>query len=110
MNIDITQALVAFIGLIGVIITSVIIPYFKSKTTKEQWDTIRAWTKTAVNAFETIYNGAGRGEEKKEAVKEYLEKMCADKGIKIDADTIDLAIQDAWDMLGLNKNKMYAKI
>ncbi len=42
MNIDITQIVVAIIGLIGIIITSVVVPYFKSRTTKEQRETLES--------------------------------------------------------------------
>lgn len=40
MEIDITQIVVALIGLLSVIITSVVVPLIKSKVTNSQWEMI----------------------------------------------------------------------
>lgn len=89
MNIDITQIVVAVIGLLGIIITSVIVPLIKSNLTNSQW--------------ETIFNAQGQGEEKLRWVSEYITKQCAAHGIKIDMDTVRVAIENAWKALGLDK-------
>jgi len=105
MTFDLTEIFVTLIGLTSLVFTIVIKPYIESKITSENWNTVKEWVYTAVNAFETIYIGAGRGEEKKQAVKEFVENLCERKGIDIDVDVIDVAIQDAWDSLGFNKGK-----
>lgn len=97
--IDITQIAVAVIGLLGIIITSVIVPLIKQKVTTEQWNNIIAWTSAAVQAAEVIYKGAGRGEEKRQYVMEYVEKLCAEHSIKIDTETIRIALENAWKTL-----------
>ena len=43
-NIDITEIVVAVIGLLSLIITGVIIPLIKSKTTNTQWENINKWS------------------------------------------------------------------
>ena len=35
--------------------------------------------------------------------KDYIEKQCAAHGIKIDADTVQVAIENAWKSLGLDQ-------
>ena len=40
--------------------------------------------------------------KKFEEAKKYIEKQCAAHGIKIDTDTIQIAIENAWKELGLD--------
>lgn len=93
---DITQIIVALIGLLGIVITSVVVPYIKTKTTTQQWNNIVSWADTGVHAAEAIYKGAGQGEQKKEYVINFLEKKCAEKNIIIDFEDIENALEDAW--------------
>ena len=46
-----------------------------------------------VQAAEIIFNAQGKGAEKFAWAKEYIEQQCAAHGIKIDADTIQIAIE-----------------
>lgn len=103
MNIDITQIVVAVIGLLGIIITSVVVPLIKSKLTNSQWETIKNYALAGVQAAEIIFNAQGKGEEKLEWVTEYIENQCKAHGIKIDMDTVRVAIENAWKDLGLDK-------
>lgn len=100
-NINLTPIIVALIGVLGTVITTVLIPWLKSKTTKQQWDTVTAWTVTAVQAVEVICKGAGKGAEKKQAVLDYINKKCEENNIELDPASIDFAIEQAWaDMTG----------
>ena len=63
---DITPIIEAVAALIGVIVTCVLIPFIKSKTTASQQAEINAWVKIAVSAAEQIFKGSGHGEEKKQ--------------------------------------------
>ena len=49
-----------------------------------------------------IIIGAGKGEEKFAWAKEYIEAQCKAHGIKIDMDTVQVAIENAWKELGLD--------
>lgn len=102
MNIDITQIVVAVIGLLGIIITSVVVPLIKSKLTNSQWESIKNYALAGVQAAEIIFNAQGKGEEKLEWVTEYIEKQCKAHGIEIDMDTVRVAIENAWKELGLD--------
>ena len=62
---DITTIIEAVFMLLAAIITAIVIPYIKSKTTASQQAEINAWVKIAVTAAEQIYTGSGKGEAKK---------------------------------------------
>ena len=105
MKIDITQIIVAIISVLGTFVTVYIIPYLKSKTNNTQWNNILAWTKAGVQCAEIIYTGAGRGVEKKAYVEKYITDMCNQAGIKVNVDTVEVAIENAWKSLGLDKKE-----
>lgn len=108
MNIDITQIMVTLIGLLGIIVTSVVVPLIKSKMTNEQWNAIKNYALAGVQAAEILI-GAGNGIKKFEKAKQYIEKQCAAHGIKIDTDTIQIAIENAWKDLGLDQKQLPEK-
>ena len=91
MTFDITPIVEAVVAVVCAVVTCVLIPYIKSKTTAEQQKEINAWVKIAVAAAEQIFAGSGRGEEKKEYVVQWLK----DRGITVDAEKIDAMIEAA---------------
>ena len=97
--VDVTQIIVALIGLLGIAITTLVAPLIKAKTTTVQWANIVAWTQTAVQAAEVIYKGSGRGEEKRDYVLEWVKNEANKRGMKIDTDTIRIALEDAWKQM-----------
>ena len=105
MQLDLTQIVVALIGLMGLVITSVIVPLIKSKLTDAQWQMVRAYAIAGVQAAEIIFNAQGQGEAKLRWVSEYITNQCLAHGIKIDADTVRVAVENAWNQLGLNRNE-----
>ncbi|MBP3647555.1 MAG: hypothetical protein J6K55_14150 [Clostridia bacterium] len=66
-----------------------IIPWIKSKTTKEQQDYLLATTRVLVYAAEQIY-GAGKGSAKLQYVREELEN----RGLAIDLPAIEAAVRE----------------
>lgn len=88
---DITVIIEAVIALIGVVITAIVIPYIRSKTTVAQQQQINNWVKIAVAAAEQIYIGTGRGTEKKAHVIAFLNS----KGVTIDVESVDAMIESA---------------
>ena len=97
--VDITQIVVALIGLLGIVITTLVAPLIKAKTTTTQWANIVAWTKTAVTAAEVIYKGSGRGEEKRDYVLEWVTTEAKKHGIKVDVDAVRIALENAWKQM-----------
>ena len=108
MQLDLTQIVVAVIGLLGLVVTSVLVPLIKSKLTDAQWQMVRAYAIAGVQAAEIII-GAGKGDEKFVWAKEYIEAQCKAHGIKIDMDTVQVAIENAWKNLGLDIHEPAAK-
>lgn len=88
---DITVIIEAVFALLAAVITAIVIPYIKSKTTTSQQAEINAWVKIAVIAAEQIYTGSGRGAEKKAYVLNWLREH----GITVDAEKLDALIEAA---------------
>ena len=79
MNIDLTQIVVALIGLLSAFITYRLIPWIKANTDVKQQAMIRAAVQTAVFAAEQIY-GAGEGAKKFDYVVNWLKEKGYDVG------------------------------
>ena len=62
-----------------------------------------------VQAAEIIFNAQGKGAEKFAWAKDYIEQQCAAHGIKIDTDTVQIAIENAWKALGLDQKQLPEK-
>lgn len=88
---DITTIIEAVFALVAAVITAIVIPYIKSRTTAQQQAEINAWVKIAVAAAEQIYTGSGRGEEKKAYVLNWL----AEHGVTLDEERINALVEAA---------------
>lgn len=86
---DITPIVAIIIALIFAVITIIIAPWIKSRTTSEQLTQIMSWVNIAVLAAEQLFKGIGRGEEKKQYVIDFLKS----KGYYIDAEKIEAMIE-----------------
>ena len=93
---DATTIIEALFALIAAVISAIVIPYIKSKTTAQQQTQLASWVKIAVAAAEQIYAGSGRGAEKKAYVLEWLHGH----NITVDADKLDAMIEAAVYVLG----------
>lgn len=69
--IDLTQIIVAIIGLCATIISAYLVPHIKAKTNLEQRQTALMWATIAVQAAEMIYK-AGNGPQKYEYAKQFI--------------------------------------
>ena len=90
MTFDITQIILAIIALAGTIVTGVLVPWIKAKTTQSQQEQLAQWVKIAVAAAEQIFK-SGDGAEKKQYVINWLHE----RGIVFDSDMVDAAIEAA---------------
>lgn len=95
MNVDIVAKVI--IPILGAIITYILVPFFKAKTTKEQRENIYFWVTVAVQAAEMIYKEKGQGKLKKSYVVDFL----VNKGIDITLDELDILIEAAVKELNL---------
>lgn len=88
---NITPIIEAAFALIAAIITAVVVPYIRSKTTDTQQAELMALVRIAVAAAEQLYIGTGKGAEKKAYVLAWL----AERGITVDAEKLDAMIESA---------------
>lgn len=88
---DLTPIIEAAIALLAAVVTAVVVPYIKRRTTARQQEELWAWVKIAVTAAEQIYRGAGRGEEKKAYVLNWLRSH----GVTVDAAKLDAMVESA---------------
>lgn len=94
--IDLTPVVQALVSLFVVIITCVVVPYIRKKTSQETFTEVCEWVKIAVQAAEQIYTGSGRGAEK----KTYVENFLKAKGFTLDSDSINALIESYVKELG----------
>lgn len=87
------------IALLGALVTYIVIPFIRSKTTKEQRDNVHFWVWIAVNAAEMIYKEKGQGVLKKEYVLNFLRE----NGVDILEEQLDALIEAS--VYELNKIK-----
>lgn len=88
---DYTWILELILAVLGVVVTAVLVPWLRARTTEAQQAQINALVGLAVQAAEQLYAGSGRGEEKKRYVLDWLSA----RGIKLDEDAVDAAIEAA---------------
>ena len=96
--IDITVIVEAVLTLSIAAVSAFVIPWLKRKVSAEKLAEVSEWVKIAVAAAEQIYNGPGRGEEKKEYVINWLREH----GITVDDAKLDALIEAA--VYELNNN------
>lgn len=89
--IDLTEIVVAVIGLLAAIVVRYVIPYIIGKIDFDRRDKAIFWVKLAVEAAEKIFKEEGMGAAKKQYVKDFL----AAKGFNLDEMEIDIAIESA---------------
>lgn len=77
---DITEIIIAVIGLLGTIITAILVPYIKGKLNADRQRELARWVKIAVAAAEQLFAGSNMGQEK----RAYVLKWLADNGYNVD--------------------------
>ena len=75
-------------------VTRFLIPWIKSKTDNAVMQSLIDWTMQAVLAAEQTH-GAGTGAEKKQIVREFIQKILAQKGVELTDEEIDTMIEAA---------------
>lgn len=88
---DITDIVLAVIGLVFAVLSAFLIPFIKSKASAAEFDDLGKWVRVAVEAAEMLYKGVGRGREKKDYVLDFL----YNKGLYVDGESVDNLIESA---------------
>lgn len=87
---DLTPIINAAIALVGALITAIVIPWLKSKTTCQKREELLVWVDIAVTAAQQLYHELDGAER-----KNYVLKFLQGKGYKVDDLTVDSAIEAA---------------
>lgn len=91
MNIEmITKIVVALVSIAGAILSGILIPLIKAKTTKEQREDVFEWVKIAVYAAEQMAAAGLIQLPKKEYVVNYINKKLEGKEIALQLSEEDL--------------------
>ena len=101
MNEGLVKIILAVIGLLSAVVTGILIPYIRSKTTETQRGNVYTLVTLAVQAAEQIYFKPGQGEKKKEYVIKYL----GSKGIKLTVEDLNILIEAAVKELNIWQNE-----
>ena len=93
--IDITPIILAVIALLLAVLTVFVIPYLKSKMSKDEWEKLYSIVVIAVKAAEQVFKlshpEGGAGALKKQYVLQYLEAL----GYVVDTEEVNLMIENA---------------
>lgn len=97
--IDLTQIVIALIGLAVSLITSYLIPYINTHISSDKLDLIRKWAEVAVKCAELTYSGDKRGTDKKQFVIDFLKS----KGFAVNTSEVEAIIEAT--VLEMNRQK-----
>lgn len=96
MNEVLFDIIMALIPVCGLIITGLVIPYLKVSIGDKQLLYISQWVKKAVEAAEVLFDAPKSGEEKRQYVIDFIDKMFNSKKVIITKDQIRMLLESAW--------------
>lgn len=96
--------LMAIIPVLGVILTSFVVPYIKELIGNEKLEKYEYWVNMAVRAAEMMWTESGKGTEKKEYVVQFLTETFNKNKINITDEQMNLLIEAAVKQLHLEEN------
>lgn len=99
MNEQVFNIVLLLIPVIGAVITGILIPYVKTKISVTQMDEIIKWVTKAVQAAEVLFDAPKSGEEKREYVINFIDKMFNSKKEVITKDQIRILLEAAWKQM-----------
>lgn len=70
-----TENIISYISAaVAALVIYIFAPYVRAKIGAERFETLRGWVRTAVLAAEQVYAQSGQGSQKKQFVKDFLER------------------------------------
>lgn len=103
MNNVVYQIATLIISLIGVVLTSLVVPLIKTKVNKNKLTIAEMWVNVAVAAAEQIFSAPQQGTNKKIYVIEFLNS----KGIKLTEEELNVLIEAAVYELNRAKDMLF---
>lgn len=105
MNKYVFEIILGIIGILGTILTGIIVPYIKEKIGNEKLAKYEEWTNFAVKAAELIFNEQGMGVTKKEYVVNFLNEMFNKDKVVITPEQINILIEACVQAMKLEESK-----
>ncbi len=96
MSDNLFKVIMALIPVFGAIITGFVVPYLKTKISATQIDEIAKWVTKSVQAAEVLFDAPKSGEEKREYVINFIDKMFNSKKEVITKDQIRILLEASW--------------
>ena len=87
---DLTEIVKALVALATAVVSAVLVPWLKAKTSCEHLEDMLRWVELAVAAAEQLYD-SGAGSAKKQYVMNFL----GERGYRLDDEDVDIAIEAA---------------
>ena len=109
MVINWTEVIIAVCSLIITsIIAPVVVKTYKTKVSKDDQETIEYWTEIAVR-WAKQWLQTSEGQEKKQAVLEYVWKKLDDLGMDVDIEDLDKVIEAIYEKVKKESENYQAK-
>ena len=105
MNDKLFELILAFIPVLGTILTLYVIPYFKELIGNEKLAKYQEWVTMAVKAAEMIFTEKGMGVQKKEYVVKFLTEQFNKNKVVITEEQLNILIEAAVKQMKENENK-----
>lgn len=102
MSIDITNIIIALIGVLSAVITTVVVPLIKTKLNAKEIAIIEQLASIAVYAAQQIYQSS-ETQEKKDYAISYMKNELAKYNITISEDAISTYIEGVLKSTKINK-------
>ena len=99
MSDNMFKFIMTLVPVFGAIITYFVIPYIKSKVSQTQMEEIIKWVTKAVEAAEVLFDVPKSGEEKREYVIKFIDKMFNSKKEGITEEQIRILLEAAWKQM-----------
>jgi len=99
MSDNMLKFIMTLVPVFGAIITYFVIPYIKSKVSQTQMEEIIKWVTKAVEAAEVLFDVPKSGEEKREYVIKFIDKMFNSKKEVITEEQIRILLEAAWKQM-----------
>lgn len=95
MNEALLNMILLCIPVLGAVVTSVVLPFLKSKISAAQLGTIAKWVEKAVQAAEIIFDAPKSGEAKRDYVIRFVSKLFNSKKEVITEEQIRILLEAA---------------
>lgn len=102
MSDNLFNVIMALIPVAGAIITGFIIPYIKTKVSSARLDEISQWITKATEAAEVLFDTPKSGEEKREYVIAFIDKLFNSKKEIITEEQIRVLLESAWRQMNVS--------